>query len=379
MEKPFKFRRVNEIAGAFVIVVLALLLTGVMVSGRLKGWFLPKEIYEVTLPEMGTMGIEPGSEVHILGNRAGSVRSVQLRDRETNERVRVDEVTPDRIKLVAVLELRSNLVAFVGKESTAILKHNLAGFGAPYLEITRGFTPRAEDDIQLNLIQDANVEDELTEAVREISKRLVPAIAQIESTSAEISTLAQTFSNPAGEFQQTVAGFNKIVGDINSGRGPAGVLLSDEKVAEELRDSLSKLNNSLTVFAKIMEQVEAGDGAAGVLIQDLDVGEDMRETIANLHQLSQRFPSTLRGTDNALDEFSDAAQSLQVALDEYRRVALALQNHWMLRKPMQKVEAEEQKQKNSPSSSKPANATQTSRSQPSTPGVPNPPKRRVRK
>ena len=38
MTKPFKFRYVNEIAGAFVLVVILALLGGVLVAARAQRW-----------------------------------------------------------------------------------------------------------------------------------------------------------------------------------------------------------------------------------------------------------------------------------------------------------------------------------------------------
>ncbi|HRX55924.1 MAG TPA: hypothetical protein P5016_15535, partial [Verrucomicrobiales bacterium] len=67
MEKPFRFRYVNEIAGTFVLIAVTLMLVGVLISGRIQGWFLPARIYRAVLPDQGTMGIKPGSEVRILG------------------------------------------------------------------------------------------------------------------------------------------------------------------------------------------------------------------------------------------------------------------------------------------------------------------------
>jgi len=93
-----------------------------------------KRLYDVVLPESGTSGIRQGSEVRILGARAGSVRSVELRDKKTGRPPGKRDVDPRRLQLVAVLELRGDYTVFVGQESKVYLKTGLGGLGAAYIE-----------------------------------------------------------------------------------------------------------------------------------------------------------------------------------------------------------------------------------------------------
>ena len=77
------FRRSREIAGAFVLLAAGLLIAGIVMHGQIRGWFQPKNIFEVALPEAGTQGVRPGSEVYIMGNKAGTVTRVEMRRKIT--------------------------------------------------------------------------------------------------------------------------------------------------------------------------------------------------------------------------------------------------------------------------------------------------------
>ena len=64
LEQRFKFRRVNEITGTFVLVVVAVLVAAVMWTGHSQRWFKSRVTLRIVLPEAGAAGIRQGSEVY---------------------------------------------------------------------------------------------------------------------------------------------------------------------------------------------------------------------------------------------------------------------------------------------------------------------------
>ena len=50
MEERFKFRRVNEITGTFVLVLVAVLVAAVMWTGRSQRWFKGNVTLRIVLP-----------------------------------------------------------------------------------------------------------------------------------------------------------------------------------------------------------------------------------------------------------------------------------------------------------------------------------------
>ena len=76
MEERFKFRRVNEITGTFVLIVIAVLIAAVVWTGHSQRWFKSRVTLRIVLPEAGAAGIRQGSEVYFLGTLVGSVSDV---------------------------------------------------------------------------------------------------------------------------------------------------------------------------------------------------------------------------------------------------------------------------------------------------------------
>ena len=78
LEQRSKFRRVNEITGTFVLIVVALLITAVVWTGHSQRWFKSRVTLRIELPEAGAAGIRQGSEVYFLGTLVGSVSDVEV-------------------------------------------------------------------------------------------------------------------------------------------------------------------------------------------------------------------------------------------------------------------------------------------------------------
>jgi hypothetical protein len=53
LEPRFKFRRVNEITGTFVLVVVAMLVAAVVWTGHSQRWFKSRVTLRIILPEAG--------------------------------------------------------------------------------------------------------------------------------------------------------------------------------------------------------------------------------------------------------------------------------------------------------------------------------------
>ena len=123
MEKRFKFRHVNELTGAFVLAVVALVIVGVLFSGRSQRWFSRQFAFDVLLPEKGAFGLSRGNEVFVMGVSAGSVYDVQVGE-------------DGRMK--ARVKIRGDFERFVRVDSQATIKKVFGVAGDSFIEITRG-------------------------------------------------------------------------------------------------------------------------------------------------------------------------------------------------------------------------------------------------
>ena len=137
MEERFKFRRVNEITGVFVLVIVALLIAAVLWTGHSQRWFKSRVTLRIVLPEAGAAGIRQGSEVYFLGTLVGSVSDV--------------DVDPTG-RMEAEANIRRDFFRFVRADSSAVVKKKFGVAGDSFFEITRGTgQPLPEDECRHRL------------------------------------------------------------------------------------------------------------------------------------------------------------------------------------------------------------------------------------
>src|ERR1041384_1301043 len=123
MSDRFKFRRVNEITGIFVIAIVVLLIGVIVWTARSQRWFKSTVTLRIILPEAGAAGIRQGSEVYFLGTLVGTVSDVLV------------EATG---RMEAHARIRRDFFLFVRSDSSAVVKKKFGVAGDAFFEITRG-------------------------------------------------------------------------------------------------------------------------------------------------------------------------------------------------------------------------------------------------
>ena len=223
MNKPFKFRYVNEIVGAFVLVVVAALVVGIILAGRAQDWFEPVHVLRLSFPEEGSLGLQKGAEVQILGTTVGRVTGIRVRD---DGRMR------------GRLTVKGDFIRFVRLDSKAVVKKKYAIAGDAYVEITQGRGPERELEMPLVVSKDT----EITEIAQDILKRLqettVPAIE-------EYTALAADLRSTNGPLMKLLAHLEQITAGLERGEGSAGQLLRDPTAANEIQRILAEVKDIL--------------------------------------------------------------------------------------------------------------------------------------
>jgi len=116
-------RRLSEITGTFMLVIVAVLIAVVVWTGRSQRWFKSNVTLRISLPETGAAGIRQGSEIYFLGTLVGSVSDVAV---DTTGRME------------AKANIRRDFFRFVRADSSAVVKKKFGVAGDSFFEITRG-------------------------------------------------------------------------------------------------------------------------------------------------------------------------------------------------------------------------------------------------
>ena len=127
MNEPIRLRYVNQLVGAFILLIVALLLVGTVIVVRQQEIFVPEYEIFAFVAETELKGLGKGTEVLVLGRQAGEIDDIRYFDGERDgKNVRVS------------MKIKETFRDKIFTDSVAHLKRRLAGAGEAYLEITRG-------------------------------------------------------------------------------------------------------------------------------------------------------------------------------------------------------------------------------------------------
>ena len=279
MSKPFKFRYVNEITGAFVLLVVALLVAGVIIAGHAQGWFRPE--YRITLlfPPEGSLGVQEGTRIVILDTTVGTVEKMTV---------------PEDGAMQAQAKIKGDFFRFVRTDSKAIVKKTFGIAGETFVQITKGTgTPLRKDGAELTCIND-------TEMLKQIQSSLDKLQAAVE----EYTKLAADLRSTNGPLMQFIGHLNGIAAGLEQGAGPAGKLLHDPEMARQLGELVGQVQKILG---------------------------DIKQTTAQL-------PGMAKVVGGEVQDASGLVLQTQSAIHETEKLIEGIQRHWLLRKYVEQTE-----------------------------------------
>jgi phospholipid/cholesterol/gamma-HCH transport system substrate-binding protein len=285
----FKFRRVNEITGAFVLLVLAVLTAAVMWTGHSQRWFKSRVTLRIVLPEAGAAGIRQGSEVYFLGTLVGSVSDV---------------IVDTTGRMEAEANIRRDFFRFVRADSSAVVKMKFGVAGDSFFEITRGQgQPLPEKDA--SIVCNEQFKSALESAVEEVRSEAMLVLKKLNSGLDTWTTLGTNLMTTQERLNLLVGRVDNIAADVQAGKGTVGKLLTDPATADELNTLLVQANHSL---------------------------DELQITLNNLQQASTNLPSISDAIGKETKDLPGLVLQTQVSMREVERLVEAMQRHWLLRK-----------------------------------------------
>jgi len=289
MTDHFKFRRVNEITGVFVLVVVAVLIAAVVWMGHSQRWFKSRVSLRIVLPEAGAAGIRQGSEVYFLGTLVGSVADVE-----------VDEAG----RMEARANIRHDFFLFVRADSSALVKRKFGVAGDSFFEITRG-QGQPLPERNASIVCREQFQSALEAAVEEVRSESMLLLKKLNAGLETWTALGSNLITTRTRLDQLVGRMDDVVTDLQAGKGTAGKLLVDPAIADELQSLLVKASQS-------------ADG--------------LQVTLSNFQLASTNLPAISDALRREADDLPGLVSQTQTSMRELERLLEAMQKNWLVRK-----------------------------------------------
>ena len=292
----FKFRRVNELTGTFVLIVIAVLIAAVVWTGRSQRWFKSNVTLRIVLPEEGAAGIRQGSEVYFLGTLVGSVSDV---------------IVDATGRMEAEAGIRRDFFQFVRADSSAVVKKKFGVAGDSFFEITRGEgQPLPEKNA--SIVCKEQFQSVLETAVEEIRTEAMLVLRKINGGLDAWTTLGTNLISTRDRLDELVGRADRIAADVQAGKGTVGKLMTDATLVDEAQKLVARGSEATSELQRV--------------ITNLNVA------VKNVQAGTARLPEI---TDAVADEAKDLpglVRQTQTSMLELERLIEAMQRHWLLRK-----------------------------------------------
>ena len=295
-EEPFKFRRVNEITGTFVLVIIALLIASVIWTGRSQRWFKSNVTLRIAFPEAGAAGIRQGSEVYFLGTLVGSVSAVE-----------VDETG----RMEARVKIRHDFFRFVRDDSSASVKRKFGVAGDSFFEITRGQgKPLSEENATIACKE--QFQSALEAAVEEVRSEAMHVLKKVNSGLDTWTTLGTNLLASRERLDQLVGRADQIAADVQAGNGTVGKLLTDPALVDETQKLLARANATMLHLQGTMTNLNIA--------------------AQNVRNGTMRLPEITDAVADETKNLPGLVQQTQTSMRELERLMEAMQKSWLIRK-----------------------------------------------
>jgi phospholipid/cholesterol/gamma-HCH transport system substrate-binding protein len=295
-EGGFRFRRVNEITGTFVLVVLALLVAVVVWTGRSQRWFKGNVTLRISLPEAGAAGIRQGSEVYFLGTLVGSVSDVL-----------VDPAG----RMEAEANIRRDFFRFVRADSSAVVKKRFGVAGDSFFEITRGGgEPLTEKNA--SIVCNEQFQSPLETAVEEVRQEAMLVLKKVNAGLDVWTKLGADLGETRQHLDQLAVRLQNMAAGVEAGKGTVGKLITDTALSDEAQKLLARANEA-------MSELEG-------VVTNLNVA------VKSVRDGTMRLPEITAAVANETKDLPGLVQQTQTSMREIERLVEAMQRHWFLRK-----------------------------------------------
>ena len=293
MAKKFKFRYVNEIVGGFVLLVVFLLLAGVLVAGHAQHWF--EAMYEINLkfPPEGSMDLQKGGEVMLLGAKVGSVQDI---------------LVDDAGSITGTIRVRGSFMRFVRSDSIALVKKKLVVTGDAFIELTRGKgaeLPRTGGEIWC--MKDTEIVQMLEDMLQDLQEKAEETVKLVNAAIMEYTQLAAGMNDSQGNLQLLLANANGLLDDIRKGQGLPAKVLNDPAMAQNVEGIVSEVQ---ALMVKVNEMA------------------------AQLQTVVAKLPPMVDTVGGEVDNLPVITGDAQMLMRETTVLLDGLQKHWLLRKYM---------------------------------------------
>ena len=259
--------------GIFIIAGITLFALGIFLVGSRHEAFSRHVFLYTEFADLD--GITKGSKVQVAGMDAGQVAKIDV-PKSPNGRFRVQMKVDEQFHGL----VRTDSVVTVDTEGVV---------GNTFLTIHTGSpnAPIAQSDSVLQSKPPVNMSDLLTNGLGIMND----ADATLKQVGGKLNVALDGANDAIGNANDLLVG-------LKEGRGPAGMLLRDEKVADQIRETLSTVQSTTSN----LKQASAGVSSIVADVQQRQLPQKLDDTMTQIHSASTQANETIGQVHQSLTQ-----------------------------------------------------------------------------
>lgn len=245
--------------GIFVILGLTLIALGTYFIGTQQSMFGRTEKIIAVFREVN--GLKTGNNVRLSGLNVGTVKSVTMKDDST---IYVDML------------INKDIFPFIYKDATASIGTD-GLVGNMVLSITAG---------------------------KKLNEKISPLDTIFSEDKIGTDKLLKTLSRTNDNAADITTNLLKITDDLSKGKGTIGLLLTDEKMATDIKNSIKQLNRIMKATSSTISNINNvvtslnNDKGFVAFLKDSAAVLEIRTTFRNIEKSSEMMDSTFVNLNN---------------------------------------------------------------------------------
>jgi phospholipid/cholesterol/gamma-HCH transport system substrate-binding protein len=144
----------------------------------------------------------------------------------------------------------------------------------------------------------------------ELSEILMRGSALLNEAQSTLSSVGGKLGSTLDTVNNTVSNVNDIAVGLKQGRGPAGMLLTDDALAKRIRQTVVTSASSID---EILAGLKAGRGAAGMLLRDEAVEGQIRQSLENVEQATANLDHASHQADALISDLNSQQMPQKIA------------------------------------------------------------------
>lgn len=314
----FKSRTIEKIVGLFILLsVIGLIL---ILFFTLRSQKVLEKKYQLKATFSQGYGLKIGAKVYLSGLEVGIVESIQF-DQEN--------------KVQTVLLIQKRFQEKIRRDSIATMA-KMGMFGDRDVSISIG-----SKDLPV-LLDGEEIKSKDPAEITDLTSEIEPIIEKIETA---VENIKGFTSNLNAKAVPILDSLKDISTGLNQGKGPLGVALKDERLASEIKETVSLGKETIVSLQESALKIkEASKELSGLMAN----GNEMMDTACrDISQIMSRGKEAMKNIEEFSHNLKEGSESLpdivgeaEDGIGQAKEVIEAAKKNWLIKRHLPKEEEE---------------------------------------